>query len=339
MECDEQLLSEEGSGASSAVELWIVVPCYNEQEVLHETARRLSEKMRSLQQAGLVSSKSKILLVNDGSRDATWAMIRSLHEGTLDDLQVEPGLFCGISLAHNAGHQNALYSGLMHALEAGCECAISLDADLQDDVDAIDEMLARHAEGAEVVYGVRNNRDTDTAFKRNTAEAFYGLMRWLGVEMVSDSADYRLMGHRALAALAQYGESNLFLRGIVPALGFTTAKVYYKRAERFAGESKYPLRKMIAFALEGITSFSVAPIRMVVLAGVLAMIFSLAMVVYALVSRVRGFVVAGWTSLMVSVWFVGGLIMVSLGIVGEYVGKAYLEAKRRPRYIIGEVLE
>ena len=338
MECDEHM-NEARSEASGAPDLWVVVPCYNEQEVIQETARRLSEKLDALQRAGAISPKSRVLLVDDGSRDATWSMIRSLHEGTLNDLQVQPGRFCGISLAHNAGHQNALYAGMMHALDAGCSCIISLDADLQDDVDAIDEMLERHAEGAEVVYGVRNNRDTDTAFKRGTAEAFYGLMCWLGVEMVPDSADYRLMGRRSLAALAQYGESNLFLRGIVPALGFKTAKVYYKRAERFAGESKYPLRKMIAFALEGITSFSVAPIRMVVLAGVLAMIVSLAMVIYALVSRAGGSVVPGWTSLMVSIWFVGGLIMVSLGIVGEYVGKAYLETKHRPRYIIAEVLE
>lgn len=318
--------------------LWVVVPCYNEEEVLPETARRLTAKMAALQADGRIDARSHILLVNDGSRDATWEMTRALNAGALEGVTCPAGLFCGISLAHNAGHQNALYAGLMHAYEANCDCAISMDADLQDDINAIDEMLAAFADGAEVVYGVRNNRDTDTAFKRNTAEAFYALMGRLGVEMVPDSADYRLMGARALAALSQYEETNLFLRGIVPALGFKTARVYYKRGERFAGESKYPLGKMIQFALQGITSFSVTPIRLVTLMGFISLLVALVMVIYALVSRVSGNVVAGWTSLMVSVWFVGGLIMVSLGVVGEYVGMTYLESKRRPRYVIGEVV-
>ncbi len=318
--------------------LWVVVPCFNEEEVLPETARRLSDKASSLVEGGRISPSSRILLVDDGSRDRTWAMVGELHSGQLGDLRVVPGLFCGISLAHNAGHQNALYAGLMKALEMECDCAISLDADLQDDIGAIDEMLDRYAEGCEIVYGVRNNRDTDTAFKRGTAEAFYGLMRKLGVEMVSDSADYRLMGRRALESLAQFGERNLFLRGIVPSLGFSTAKVYYRRAERFAGESKYPLRKMVSFAVEGITSFSVAPIRMVFLMGVISVLVAICMVAYALLSKASGTVVAGWTSLMVSVWFMGGLIMISLGVVGEYVGKVYLEAKHRPRYVIDEEL-
>ena len=312
--------------ASCAPRLCIVVPCYNEEEVLPETCRRLGTKLKSLIERGAVAPTSRVFFVNDGSRDRTWELICVAS--------AQDTLFAGICFAHNEGHQNALYAGLMRAHEQGFDCAVSLDADLQDDVDAIDQMLVEHANGAEIVFGVRNNRDTDTAFKRNTAHAFYGFMRWLGVEMVSDSADYRLMGRRALEALSQYREVNLFLRGIVPALGFKTAKVYYKRGERFAGESKYPLGKMISFALEGITSFSVKPIRWVTMLGALSLLVSLAMIVYTLLSIARGNVVSGWSSLMVSIWFVGGLIMVSLGIVGEYVGRIYLEAKGRPRYVI-----
>lgn len=319
--------------------LWVVVPCYNEEEVLPETARRLSGKIAALTGSGRVDPSSHILLVDDGSSDATWRLVEALHEGTLGGLAVLAGLFRGLRLAHNAGHQNALYAGLMHALESGCDCAVSLDADLQDDIDAIDEMLERRAAGAEVVYGVRDNRDTDTRFKRGTAGAFYSLMGRLGVEMVPDSADFRLMGRRSLEALSGYGEANLFLRGIVPQLGFETARVYYRRGERLAGESKYPLPKMVSFALRGITSFSVAPIRLVTLAGLLSLVVAAAMVVYALASAALGSVVPGWTSLMVSVWLVGGMVMVSLGVVGEYVGQTYLESKRRPRYIVGEVLE
>lgn len=319
--------------------LWIVVPCYNEEAVLPETSKRLATKLDSLIARGAVSRESRILLVDDGSRDDTWHQIEALHVGQLKGVSTAPGVFCGLKLAHNAGHQNALYAGLMYARHQGCDCAISLDADLQDDINAIDEMVDCHRAGAEIVYGVRNNRDTDTRFKRGTAEAFYGLMHVLGVEMVSDSADYRLMGKRSLDALAEFKEANLFLRGIVPSLGFTTAKVYYRRGERFAGESKYPLKKMISFALEGITSFSIVPVRLITLIGVLAIVISAIMIIYALVSLAMGRVVAGWTSLMVSVWLVGGLIMTSLGIVGEYVGRTYLEAKGRPRYIIDEVLD
>ncbi len=319
--------------------LWVVVPCYNEEEVLPETSKRLAAKVANLVGRSVISPESRILLVDDGSSDGTWETVVALHEAHPAAPVRVPDLFVGIRFAHNAGHQNALYAGLMQALEEGCDCAVSLDADLQDDIDAIDEMLVRFAEGAEVVYGVRDNRDSDTVFKRGTAEAFYGLMRRLGTEVVPDSADYRLMGRRSLQALSEYQETNLFLRGIVPALGFRTAKVYYRRGERFAGESKYPLGKMISFALEGITSFSIMPIRLVTFVGVLAILASVAMIVYALVSIVAGSVVPGWTSLMVSIWLVGGMVMVSLGIVGEYVGKTYLETKRRPRYVIGEVLD
>ena len=323
-----------------APELWLVVPCYNEQEVLPLTAHVLAQKLCALMDAGAIASSSHVLLVDDGSSDETLDIIQGLNAHP-DAYGVEavPGLFRGISLAHNAGHQHALYAGLMHAYEQGCSCAVSLDADLQDDPDAIAEMLAAHAAGAEVVFGVRNNRDTDTAFKRGSAEAFYRLMRWLGVELVPDCADFRLMGRRALEALSHYGEANLFLRGLVPALGFETAKVYYRRAARAAGESKYPLGKMLSFALEGITSFSVRPLRLVTAAGLAFLLVSLAMVLYALVSAAMGAVVAGWTSLMVSVWFVGGVTVTSLGIVGEYVGRIYLESKHRPRYIIESVIE
>lgn len=325
------------NGRAEAPRLCIVVPCYNEEEVLPETSRRLAAKLDSLATRGAVARTSRVLFVNDGSRDKTWDLIVRLHEDArcLGAEAMVPW-FEGISFAHNEGHQNALYAGLMRALELGFDCAISLDADLQDDIDAMDEMLQRYAEGAEVVYGVRSNRDTDTAFKRDTARMFYGFMAWLGVEMVSDSADYRLMGRRSLQALSQYREVNLFLRGIVPSLGFKTAEVRYVRGKRFAGESKYPLGKMVSFALEGITSFSIKPIRWVTCLGVLTLVVSFIMVVYTLASALSGHAVAGWSSLMVSIWFVGGLTVTSLGIVGEYIGRIYLESKGRPRYIIAE---
>ena len=295
--------------------LWVVVPCYNEQEVLPTTAGVLAEKLASLRARGMVAPASRILLVNDGSKDETWRLARALHDDPASlGLPNAVGMFCAISFAHNEGHQNALFAGLMHALERGCDCAVSLDADLQDDPNAIDEMLRAHAQGAEVVYGVRSSR-------------------------ASDSADYRLMGRRSIEALSRYGEANLFLRGIVPALGFTSAKVEYVRAPRAAGESKYPLGKMLSFALEGITSFSVRPVRLVLLAGLVFLLVALVMVLYALASLVAGRVVAGWTSLMISVWFVGGVTVTSLGIVGEYVGRIYLESKHRPRYIIAETLD
>lgn len=337
-ELREDMAGTEGTGKPPV--LWVVVPCYNEQEVLPTTAGVLAEKLASLRARGMVAPASRILLVNDGSKDETWRLARALHDDPASlGLPNAVGMFCAISFAHNEGHQNALFAGLMHALERGCDCAVSLDADLQDDPNAIDEMLRAHAQGAEVVYGVRSSRASDSVFKRDTAEAFYGLMRWLGVEMVSDSADYRLMGRRSIEALSRYGEANLFLRGIVPALGFTSAKVEYVRAPRAAGESKYPLGKMLSFALEGITSFSVRPVRLVLLAGLVFLLVALVMVLYSLASLVAGRVVAGWTSLMISVWFVGGVTVTSLGIVGEYVGRIYLESKHRPRYIIAETLD
>ena len=323
--------------AGVPLSLCVVVPCLDEEAVLPDTLRCLETKLLTLVQQGVCASRSCILVVDDGSTDATWSLIedasaavRSLASGTgAPPLRIE-----GMRLAHNEGHQVALYAGLMWALDEGFDCAISIDADLQDDIDAFDDMLCAHRAGAEVVYGVRSNRDADTPFKRWTARSFYRIMRWLGAETVADSADFRLMGKRSLSALSRYHEVNLFLRGIVPRLGFSTATVSYARRPRRAGVTKYTLGKMVGFALEGITSFSIRPIRWVSLLGVMSLVIGFAMMVYTIVSTVRGDVVAGWASLMISIWLVGGLIMLSLGIVGEYIGKIYLEAKGRPRYII-----
>ncbi len=275
---------------------------------------------------GKISPESRIIFVDDGSKDSTWDIICSLHENK--------NVFTGIKLAHNEGHQRALYAGLMDALDRSCDISVSIDADLQDDVDVIEEMIDKYVAGAEIVYGVRNNRDTDTGFKRNTAQTYYRLMNKLGTEVVYNSADFRLMSSRALKALAQYREANLFLRGMVPSLGFKTDKVYYSRKERMAGESKYPLSKMLALAAEGITSFSIEPMHVMTAVGIIALFVALIMLIYTIVSCATGNAVAGWGSLMVSIWLVGGLVITSLGVTGEYVGKAYLETKQRPRYIV-----
>ena len=311
--------------------LWVVVPCYCEEEALPESIRVLREKVEGLVSAGRIDPKSRVLFVDDGSLDATWDIICELHD--TDER------FTGIRFSHNEGHQNALYAGLIHAFDQGCDCSVSMDADLQDDINVIDEMLAAYASGSEIVYGVRNNRDADTPFKRWTARRYYRLMEQMGTEVVYDSADCRLMGDRALAALAEYGEVNLFLRGIVPTLGFKTSKVYYRRGERVAGESKYPLRKMIDFAIEGVTSFSVEPMRVITKAGLIAVLVAFAIFVYVIVSVATGHAVTGWASTILSIWFVGGMLMVSIGIMGEYVGKTYLESKHRPRYIISDDLD
>lgn len=313
--------------------LYVVIPCYNEEEVLPETSKRMWNKMAALVEAQKISPSSRVLFANDGSKDHTWDLIKDLNR----DPQYN-NLFTGISLSHNRGHQNVLYAGLMAALERGCDVAISMDADLQDDIDAIDEMLDAYDAGANIVYGVRDNRDTDTRFKRGTANAFYSIMRKMGTETVANSADYRLMDANALEALSQYGEANLFLRGIVPTLGFKTAEVYYRRGERFAGESKYPLSKMVSLAIDGVTSFSVTPLRLVTFAGLAFVLISILMLIYAIISLAMGTTVSGWTSLLVSIWFVGGALMLSLGVVGEYVGRIYIESKHRPRYIISEEL-
>ena len=310
--------------------LYIVVPCYNEQEVLPETSRRLRAKLEQLMDAGKISRDSRVLFVNDGSKDDTWAIISRLHG--------ECPLFCGVDLSRNRGHQNALLAGLMTAKDRA-DMVISMDADLQDDVDAVDAMVDKYLDGCDIVYGVRSSRKKDTFFKRFTAEGFYRLMNKLGAETVFNHADYRLMSRRALEGLAQFREVNLFLRGIVPMIGYRTDTVEYERGERFAGESKYPLKKMLAFAMEGITSLSVKPLRMITALGCGVFLVSVVMIIYNIIRWACGATVAGWASLSCSVWFLGGLILLCLGVVGEYVGKLYLESKDRPRYIIREVLE
>ena len=309
--------------------LYLVIPCYNEQEVLHETARRLREKMESLMEREMISRESRIMFVNDGSRDRTWEIIRELHES-------DP-IYQGVKLSRNRGHQNALLGGLMTAKEYA-DMVISMDADLQDDIDVVDQFVEKYYEGCEIVYGVRSARKTDTFFKRFTAEGFYKLINFMGGEVVFNHADYRLMSRRALDELAKYKEVNLFLRGIVPMIGFQTGIVTYERHERFAGESKYPLKKMLALAVGGITSLSIKPIRAIVLLGMLIFLCSIAMLVYSLVQHFLGNTSIGWTSLIVSIWAIGGLQLLAIGVIGEYIGKIYLETKERPKYIIEEVL-
>ena len=310
--------------------LYIVVPCYNEEAVLPETARRLGEKLGELTASGKISDQSRVLFVNDGSGDATWSIIAGLH-------RADPR-FSGVDLSRNRGHQNALLAGLMTARDRA-DMVISMDADLQDDIDAVDAMVDKYYEGCDIVYGVRSAREKDTFFKRFTAEGFYRLMAFLGAETVFNHADYRLMSRRALEGLAQFREVNLFLRGIVPMIGYATGYVSYERGERFAGESKYPLKKMLSFAMEGITSLSTKPIRYITLLGFLVFLVSIAMLIYSVVRWANGATVLGWASVICSVWAIGGLILLSLGIIGEYVGKIYLETKGRPRFLIREVLE
>lgn len=310
--------------------LFLVIPCYNEQEVLHETARQLKEKMNSLMQSGKTDQNSRIVFVDDGSKDRTWEIITELHE--------EDKLFRGIKLSRNKGHQNALLAGLM-TVKSECDAAISLDADLQDDIDAIDAMVDKYLnEQCEVVYGVRSARKTDTFFKKFTAESFYKIMAKMGVEVTYNHADYRLMSRRALEGLEQFKEVNLFLRGIVPMIGYKSDVVYYERHERFAGESKYPLKKMIAFAMEGITSLSIKPIRMITALGVGIFTISIIMLIYFLICHFMDKTVAGWTSIVVSVWAIGGLQLLAIGVIGEYIGKIYLETKERPKFIIDKYL-
>ena len=310
--------------------LYIVVPCYNEEAVLPETSRRLKEKLEGLMAAGKIAPESRVLFVNDGSKDKTWEIISQLHE--------QHPLFSGADLTRNRGHQNALLAGLMTAKDR-CDMAISMDADLQDDIDAVDAMVEQYYAGCDIVYGVRSSRKKDTFFKRFTAEGFYKLMNAMGAETVFNHADYRLMSKRALEGLAQFKEVNLFLRGIVPMIGYRTAAVSYERGERFAGESKYPLKKMLSFAMEGITSLSVKPIRMITGLGFVVFLISIAMLIYSIVRWAMGETILGWASLICSVWAIGGLILLSLGVIGEYIGKIYLETKERPRFLLREVLE
>ncbi|MEG2174233.1 MAG: glycosyltransferase family 2 protein [Oscillospiraceae bacterium] len=305
--------------------LYLVIPCYNEEAVLPETSKRLLKKINDLMDHQAISPQSRILFVDDGSHDNTWQMI--------DALSQQNERFAGVKLSRNRGHQNALLAGLTVALER-CDAAISLDADLQDDIEAIDAMVERFAAGCDIVYGVRSSRTSDSFFKRTTAEGFYRFMRALGVDIVDNHADYRLMSHRALEALMQYEESNLFLRGIVPLIGYKTDIVTYERHERFAGESKYPMKKMLSFAFDGITSFSVKPIRLITSAGVLIFGASVIALFVLLILKLRGITVQGWTTLMGSIWMLGGIQLLALGIIGEYIGKIYKETKRRPRFLV-----
>lgn len=310
--------------------LYIVVPCYKEQEVLPETARRLKKKMENLIDTGKIDSKSRVVFVNDGSTDRTWEIIKDIH--------MKDSLFSGIDLSRNRGHQNALLAGLL-TVKTEADMVISMDADLQDDINAVDEMVDKFYEGYDVVYGVRSRRDTDTWFKRFTAEGFYKVMKFLGADVVFNHADYRLLSKRALEGLADFGEVNLFLRGIVPLIGYSSAVVTYERSERFAGESKYPLKKMLSFAFEGITSLSVQPIRFITRMGLLVFGVSIIMLLYFFIRYFAGHTVAGWASIAVSLWALGGLQLLAIGVVGEYIGKIYLETKRRPRFIIKEYLK
>ncbi len=310
--------------------LYIVIPCYNEEEVLPETTKRLTEKMKSLISKKIISKDSRVMYVNDGSKDKTWEIIKKTNE--------ENKLFVGLNLSRNRGHQNALLAGLMTAKNYA-DIVISMDADLQDDIDAVDKFIEEYDKGNDVVYGVRSKREKDTFFKRFTAESFYKLMKKMGVDIVFNHADYRLMSKRALDALEKYEEVNLFLRGIVPLIGFKSSTVMYERNERFAGESKYPLKKMLAFAFDGITSFSIKPIRMILNIGIIMFVISVILMLYSLIRYIGGNTVSGWTFISISIWLIAGVQMLSLGIVGEYIGKIYSETKKRPRFIIAEELK
>ena len=309
--------------------LYVVVPCYNEEAVLKETTKRLCVKLEKLIQNDIISDESKVMYVNDGSKDKTWELIEEysrIHR-----------LVTGISLSRNRGHQNALLAGLMTAKEYA-DVVISMDADLQDDIEVIDEMLEKYNNGCDIVYGVRNSRKKDSFFKKTTAEGFYKFMKLMGVDIVYNHADYRLTSKRVLDNLSDFKEVNLFLRGMFPLVGYKSDIVYYERAERFAGSSKYPLKKMLNFAWDGISSFSVKPLRFICLLGFLILFISIGIMIYTLVQYLCGHTVSGWAFLNISIWFIGGLQMVSLGIIGEYVGKVYNETKGRPRYIISRNL-
>ena len=310
------------------MKLNIVVPCYNEEAVLHETTKQLSQLVDDLIAKGKIQS-CEIIYVDDGSHDATWTLI--------EELQKSSTYVHGLKLAHNVGHQFALWAGLEYAAERA-DAIISIDADLQDDIAVIEQMIDAYKDGCEVVYGVRKERKTDTVFKRWTALGFYSLMQKMGVNIVYNHADFRLTSQRATKELMRYPERNMFIRGMVRLLGFKTAEVYYDRKERFAGESKYPLTKMLNFAVDGITSFSIQPLRMIATIGFIVTVLSFVAAVYALVSYLCGSVVAGWTSMLISIWFIGGAILLSLGIIGEYIGKIYKEVKRRPRYHIEKTI-
>ena len=309
--------------------LYIAVPCYNEEEVLPDSAVKLREKLISMMDGGLISRDSRIVFIDDGSSDNTWQLITELH-------QVDR-IFSGIKLSRNRGHQNALMCGLM-TLKDEADAVISIDADLQDDVEVFDEMVKRYEDGCDVVYGVRAKRETDTFFKRFTAEGYYKVLDKMGAKVIFNHADFRLMSRRALEAFSEFSETNLFLRGLVPMVGFKSDIVTYERSERLAGESKYPLKKMLALAWEGITSLSTKPIKLITRLGMIIFLVSIIMLIYTLIRFFTGATQTGWASLAVSIWAIGGLQMMAIGIIGEYIGKIYLESKRRPRYIVEEYL-
>ena len=309
--------------------LYIVVPCYNEEAVLPETQKELGNKLETMITAGAVSEKSRIIFVDDGSKDKTWELIEKYHS--------ENPRIGGVKLAHNRGHQFAVLAGLMTVKDL-CDMAITMDAYLQDDFDVVDKFVEKYKEGCEVVYGVRNSRATDTFFKKTTAEGFYKIMQAMGVDIVFNHADYRLMSKTVLDALSEYKEVNLFLRGSVPLIGYKSVTVDYARKDRFAGESKYPLKKMLAFAIDGITSFSIKPIRLITTLGVGALCASALMIIWFIIGAVRGNTVSGWATIVISIWLFGGLILLGLGVVGEYIGKIYMEAKGRPRFRVEKFL-
>lgn len=310
--------------------LYIVIPCYNEEEVIEETTRQLKDKISQLIKNKKIDENSRIMYINDGSKDKTWELIKKINKNEK--------FFTGITLSRNRGHQNALLAGLMTAKKYA-DIVISMDADLQDDINVIDKMIEKYEEGCDIVYGVRSSRKKDTWFKRTTAQSFYWFMQKMGVDIVYNHADCRLMSKRTLDELENFTEVNLFLRGIVPLIGFNSCIVTYERNERFAGESKYPLKKMLSFAFDGITSFSIKPIRCILSVGVIFSIISLLILIYCIIQKIIGNTVAGWTFITCSIWLIAGIQLISLGIIGEYIGKIYNETKRRPRYIIEEELE
>lgn len=310
--------------------LYLVIPCYNEEAVIRETAKQVAIKLQQLYEKNLISEKSRVLFVDDGSKDMTWPMIEALH--------AENPVYVGVKLSRNKGHQNALVAGLSTAVKYA-DMMISMDADLQDDIGAIDGFIEKYYEGCEVVYGVRSARKKDTFFKKFTAQGFYKIMQAMGVDIVYNHADYRLMSRRAVEEMLKFKEVNLFLRGIVPLVGFKSDKVYYERNERFAGESKYPLKKMLAFATDGITSFSIKPIRMITALGFLIFMVSIGMLIYSLFRHYTGHTNVGWSSLFVSIWAIGGLQLLAMGVIGEYIGKIYMETKERPKFIIEKELD
>ena len=308
----------------------LVIPCFNEEEALPITKKVLDNKMQDLMNKGLISKNSKIILVNDGSKDNTWNIISSMYK--------ENNMYVGINLSRNKGHQNALLAGLMYAKDH-CDMCISMDADLQDDIKVMDDMIKKYNNGSEIVFGVRSSRKKDTIFKKITAEGFYKFMNIMGVEIVFNHADCRLMSKKALEGLSEYKEVNLFLRGIVPQIGYKTDISYYERNERVAGNSKYPLKKMLAFALDGITSFSIKPLRMISSLGFIILLLSFIILIYSFIMKIIGNTVSGWTFIVCSIWLIGGIQTLCLGIIGEYIGKIYNETKQRPRYIVEQILD